>query len=46
VRIKNTLHLVEYWISPGLLEEARVVPGLQIAGPAEPLQFDPSGNLL
>ena len=46
VRIRNTLHLMEYWISPGLLKEAREVPGLQIAGPAEPLQFDPSGNLL
>jgi len=45
VRISNTLHLMEYWISPGLLEEARAVPGLESIGPAEPMCFDPSGNL-
>jgi hypothetical protein len=46
VRIHDTLHLMEYWISPGLLEEARALPNLEIVGPAEPLRFDASGNLL
>ncbi len=45
VRIRNTLHLTEYWISPALLAEAAAVPGLEIVGAAEPLPFDSRGNL-
>jgi len=46
VRIGNTLHLMEYWISPGLLDEAHAVPGLELLGAPEPMSFDSSGNFL
>jgi len=46
VRIHSTLHLGEFWISPALLEEARNISNLEIAGGPEPMQFDEAGNLL
>ena len=45
VRIHSTLHLAEYAISPALMEEARLVPNLEIAGQPEPMHFDEAGNL-
>jgi DNA-binding transcriptional LysR family regulator len=45
VRIANTLHLMEYWISPALLNEARAVPNLEIISQAEAMRFDADGNL-
>lgn len=46
VRIHSTLHLAEYRISPALLEEARRLPDLEIAGDPEPMRFDDCGNIL
>ena len=46
VRIRSTSHLLEYWISPGLLAEAQAAPNLEIVGQPEPMRFDESGNLL
>jgi hypothetical protein len=46
VRIHSTLHLAEYRISPALLDEARRLPGLEIVGESEPMQFDVEGNFV
>ncbi len=44
--IANTLELAELWVSPALLEEVRSHPHLEIAGEAQALPFDESGNLV
>ena len=45
VRIHNTLHLDEVYISEALLEEARKYPEIEILSDPEPFAFDESGNL-
>jgi hypothetical protein len=45
VRIRDTLHLGELWISEALLDEARANPDLTIEGRPEPMRFDDAGRL-
>lgn len=45
LRIRNTLQLGEFWISPALLEEARRDPSQEIVDAAAPIPFDTDGNL-
>ncbi len=45
VRIKNTSHVDEIWISEALLEEARANPRIEILDGPAPLPFGPDGNL-
>lgn len=45
VRIQDTLHLGEIWISEALLEAARQTPGIDIISAPEPFSFDARGNL-
>lgn len=44
VRIPNTLHLEEIYISEGLLAEARQNPRISACGEPEDFVFDPAGN--
>lgn len=46
VRIKDTLHLNEIWISEALLAEARINPAITVCGEPETMQFDEEGRLL
>ncbi len=46
VRIKNTLHVDEIYISEGLLPEAMTNPQIEILSKPEPFKFDKFGNLL
>jgi hypothetical protein len=45
VRVPNTLHLAELWISEALLDEARANPALTLCGDPRPMQFDAAGRL-
>jgi hypothetical protein len=45
VRIKNTLHLDEFWVSSGLLEEVAKNPTLQVFQGPGPVKFDQEDNL-
>ena len=45
VRIRDTLHLEELWISEALLDEARVHPGITVRGEPRDLAFDAEGRL-
>lgn len=45
VRIPDTLHLDEIWISEALLPEAADNPALQIISAPSPIPFDAAGNL-
>ncbi|MCI8399172.1 MAG: DUF2088 domain-containing protein [Oscillibacter sp.] len=45
VRIHNTLHLDEIYISESLLEEAEKCPQIEILSAPEPFAFDEEGNL-
>ena len=45
LRICDTSHVGDLWISPALENEARR-RGLEILGPARPLRFDGAGNLV
>jgi hypothetical protein len=45
VRIKDTLHLGEIWISEALLEEAKQIPDIEILSEPAPFAFDEKGNL-
>ena len=45
MRIRNTLHLDELWVSESLLPELRGRPGVTI-GEAAPLTFTPDGTLV
>jgi hypothetical protein len=46
VRIKDTLHLNEIYISEALLAEASTHPELEVLGPPTEMVFDEAGNLL
>lgn len=46
VRIKNTLHLGEIYISEAMLEEAQANPALEICGQPELIKFDEEGTIL
>ena len=46
VRIKDTLHLGEIYISEALLAEARANPAIEICGEPTDMRFDAQGNLL
>ncbi|EAX48881.1 conserved hypothetical protein [Thermosinus carboxydivorans Nor1] len=46
VRIKDTLHLGEIYISEALLAEARANPNVEIGSEPMAMQFDAQGNLL
>ena len=46
VRIQDTLHLGEIWISEGLQDEARANPAITVCGEPEPMRFDDAGKLL
>jgi hypothetical protein len=45
VRIRDTLHLEEMWISEGLLDEACQSSSICVVRDPGPLQFDAGGNL-
>ena len=44
-RIKSTAELDEFWVSEALANEIRAHENFAIVAPAEPLGFDPRGNL-
>ncbi|MGL5513709.1 MAG: lactate racemase domain-containing protein [Sporomusa sp.] len=46
VRIKDTLHLSEIYISESMLDQARANPNIEICSEGEALQFDGEGNLM
>jgi hypothetical protein len=46
LRIEDTLHLGEFWVSTGLLEDVRADPLQEILEPAGPVPFDSNGDLL
>lgn len=43
--VDDTLHLSRLWLSESLVEEARAVPGVTVAGDAMTLPFDQAGAL-
>jgi hypothetical protein len=45
VRIRNTLHLGEMWISEALVGEARAGRDVAVVGEPEPMRFDGAGRL-
>ncbi len=45
VRIRDTMHLREIWMSEAMLEEARADPRLEVLSDPEPWAFDERGNL-
>lgn len=46
VVIRNTLEVGEIWISPGLLEEARAQPHLEVSPTAAAMEFDADGSII
>ncbi|MCX7781008.1 MAG: nickel-dependent lactate racemase [Negativicutes bacterium] len=46
VRIKDTLHLGEFYISESLVAEAASLPNVTILGEPEDMAFDDKGNLI
>jgi len=46
VRIKDTLHMSEIFISESMLPEARANPAIEVLSPPFELMFDPGGNLI
>ncbi len=46
VRVRNTLHLGDLWISEALLDEARANPAITVLGEPQPMRFDEAGRLL
>lgn len=46
VRIQDTLHMGEIWISEAMLPEAAATSGITVLSSAAALQFDSQGNLL
>lgn len=45
VRVRNTLHLGDMWISEALLEEARANPDVAVLGEPQAMRFDGAGRL-
>lgn len=45
MRIRNTLKLDEFWVSPALLDEVYQDPTQQVVAEPQPLPFDEDGNL-
>jgi hypothetical protein len=45
VRVPNTLHLEDIWVSESLVEGLRDQPHIAAVGPPEPVQFDARGRL-
>jgi Lactate racemase N-terminal domain len=45
VRVRNTLHLGDLWISEALLGEAGANPDLTVLGEPQPMRFDDAGRL-
>lgn len=45
VRIPDTLHLRDLWISEALVDEARAHPAVEVVGPLRELTFDAEGRL-
>ena len=46
VRIKDTLHMSEIFISEAMLPEARANPAIEVLSSPAELMFDASGNLI
>jgi len=46
VRILDTLHLDEFWISEALMGEARANPAVTVCGELEPMRFSEAGKCL
>ncbi|WP_425058928.1 hypothetical protein SCACP_35760 [Sporomusa carbonis] len=46
VRIKDTLHLGDIYVSESMLEDARNNPNIEICGDPQDLLFDSDGNLI
>lgn len=46
VRVPNTLHLRDIWISEALVDEARANPQVELAGEPRPMQFDAEGRIV
>ncbi|MDR3564081.1 MAG: DUF362 domain-containing protein [Negativicutes bacterium] len=46
VRVKNTLHLDEIWVSSNLQRELSGRSDIKVVGAAEPLRFDAAGNIV
>jgi hypothetical protein len=46
VRIKDTLHMGDIFISESMLPEARANPAIEVLSPPAELIFDPAGNLV
>ena len=46
VRIKDTLHMGDIFISESMLPEARANPSIEVLSPPADLIFDPAGNLV
>jgi hypothetical protein len=45
VRIADTLHLRDVWLSEALVDEARANPAVELVGPPRELTFDAEGRL-
>ena len=45
IRIHDTMHMNEIWVSEALLEEVRQHPNMEILGEAEPMEFNEANNL-
>ena len=45
IRIKDTLHLEEIYISEAMIPEARANKQMEIIGEPQPFPFDEKGNL-
>lgn len=45
VRIKDTLHMGEIWVSPAIFEEIAAQPNIQVVREPSPMVFDSKGNL-
>jgi hypothetical protein len=46
VRIKDTLHMGDIFVSESMLPEARSNPAIEVLSPPADLVFDPAGNLV
>ena len=45
VRLRDTLHLIEIFISEAMLPDAAANPRVEVLGEPEELSFDGEGNL-